>query len=66
MTDELNELKKKDLKHLLLTELGYDQETVDWFYKRNTAEGLRALIRNDRAFDIITRLANEAGRGRCQ
>lgn len=64
MTDDLDSLKKKDLGQLLLTELGYDQETVDWFYKRNTAEGLRSIIRNDRAFDIITRLARQAGEKR--
>ncbi len=64
MADDLDSLKKKDLGQLLLTELGYDQETVDWFYKRNTAEGLRSVIRNDRAFDIITRLARQAGEKR--
>lgn len=61
MSDELDSLKKKELGKLLLTEFGYDQETVDWFYKRNTAEGLRGIIRNDRAFDIITRMARQAG-----
>ena len=61
MSDDLDELKKKELGELLLTEFGYDQETVDWFYKRNTAEGLRSIIRNDRAFDIITRMAKKAG-----
>lgn len=61
MTDELDSLKKKELGELLLTELGYDQETVDWFYKRNTAEGLRSVIRSDRVFDIITRVAKSTG-----
>ena len=64
MTDNLDSLKKKDLGQLLLTEFGYDQETVDWFYKRNTAEGLRRIIRNDRAHDIITRVARQTGEER--
>ncbi len=64
MKDDLDNLKKKDLGQLLLTELGYDQETVDWFYKRNTAEDLRSVIRNDRAHDIITRVARQAGEKR--
>lgn len=62
MSDDLNDLKKKDLGLLLLTELGYDQETVDWHYKRNTADGLRTVIRNYRAHDIIAKLAGETGR----
>ena len=32
MSDDLDELKKKELGELLLTEFGYDQETVNWFY----------------------------------
>lgn len=62
MFDDLNNLKKKDLGLLLLTELGYDQETVDWHYKRHTADGLRTVIRNYRAHDIIAKLAGETGR----
>lgn len=64
MSDELDNLKKKELGELLLTEIGYDQETVDWHYKRHTAEGLRTVIRNFRAHDIIARLAKEAGEKR--
>ena len=64
MVDDLNSFKKKDLGQLLLTEIGYDQETVDWHYKRHTAEGLRSVIRNFRAHDIITKLAKEAGEKR--
>ncbi len=61
MSDDLDSLKKKELGDLLLTELGYDQKTVDWFYKRYTAEGLRTVIRNFRTHDIITRMAQQAG-----
>lgn len=61
MNDDLDSLKKKDLGQLLLTEIGYDQETADWHYKRHTAEGLRAVIRNFRSHDIIAKLASEAG-----
>lgn len=62
MKDDLNDMKKKDLGQLLLTEIGYDQETVDWHYKRYTADGLRTVIRNYRAHDIIAKLARETGR----
>ena len=64
MADELDILKKKDLGELLLTEIGYDQETVDWFYKRYTAERLRTVIRNYRAHDIITQVAKSTGEKR--
>ena len=64
MADDLDSLKKKDLGQLLLDEIGYDQETVDWFETGNTAETLRTINRSDRAFEISTRLARQAGEKR--
>lgn len=64
MIDDLDSLNKKELGQLLLTEIGYDQKTADWHYKRNTAEGLRTVIRNCRALDIISEQARKAGEKR--
>lgn len=62
--DDLDSLNKKELGKLLLTELGCDQEMADWHYKRNTADGLRIVIRNWRALDIIAEQARKAGEKR--
>ena len=60
---DLADLKKKDLIQVMV-DAGWSQADIDWLAKRNNAEGLRVVIRNDRALEIIANEAKKAGQER--
>ena len=60
-------MAKPTRKSKLLKEyksLGYAKKQVDWVARRYTADGVKVILDNHKAHDIISKMAKKAGQER--